>query len=345
MTAPLLLHVFSTFRVGGPQVRFCTLANRLGRAWRHRVVAMDGATPARALLANGLDVEILPPPAGLRGARRLLAQLRPDLLVTSNWGSMDWALANLDGRVPHLHQEDGFNPDEAAGQLARRVWTRRLALRRSMVVLPSHTLHTIAREVWKLPPHRLVHIPNGVDGERFRQAPLPAGEPVVGTIAALRPEKNLARLIEAFALVTARRPARLVVVGDGPERPRLEDLARGLPVTFTGPTAWPERLLPAFTVFALSSDTEQMPLSVLEAMAVGRPVAATDVGDVRAMLAPENAPYVTAPTAPALAEAILALLDGPRAAAIGAANARHAREIYGLERMVAAWEREMWRAL
>jgi glycosyltransferase involved in cell wall biosynthesis len=70
---------------------------------------------------------------------------------------------------------------------------------------------------------------------------------------------------------------------------------RGAAVRFAGQTNQPEKFLPQMDIFALSSDTEQMPLSLLEAMAAGLPVVATDVGDVRAMLSSCNRPYIFAP--------------------------------------------------
>ena len=97
--------------------------------------------------------------------------------------------------------------------------------------------------------------------------------------------------------MAAALPARLVIVGDGPERAALERLSRraraGRAGGFAGHLADPAPLYAGFDIFALSSDTEQMPLSVLEAMASGLPVAATDVGDVAAMLAAENQAFVT----------------------------------------------------
>ena len=96
--------------------------------------------------------------------------------------------------------------------------------------------------------------------------------------------------------MTSEVPIRLVVVGDGPERPALEQQARDLGIAenveFAG---WHEELVPLyrqFDIFALSSTTEQMPLSVLEAMACGLPVVSTDVGDVSKMVADENRPMV-----------------------------------------------------
>jgi len=360
MTRPVrtLLHVFSTFKVGGPQIRFARIVNHFGPAYRHLIVAMDGATEACAHLHPGLDARLLDLPLRRRWDdlalfRRTLSEQRPDLLITSNWGTIEWALANLDGRVPHLHMEDGFGPEEAGGQLPRRVWARRLLLRRARVMVPSHTLLGIARDVWKVPPRRLVHVPNGIECGRFARPAdpafaarhgIPPGGPVIGTVAALRPEKNLGRLIEAFALVPSRHQARLAIVGDGPAAAALSAQAAALGVggrvILTGPCPTPERLLPSFSLFALSSDTEQMPLSLLEAMAAGLAVAATDVGDVRAMLAADNHPFLSPRSAAGLAGAISALLDQPASTAmIGAANAERCRTRFDQNRMFTAYRR------
>ncbi len=356
-----LLHVFPSFAVGGAQMRFARLANHFGPRYRHLVVSLDGAADCLGRLGPDVPVRLLDLPAcgkglagRLRAYRRMLADLRPDLLVTSNWGAIEWAMANADGRVPHLHMEDGFGPDESGTQLRRRVWARRLLLRRATLILPSQVLMRIAAEAWGLPPRRLLYVPNGIDCRRFAAAPdpdfaarlgLPAdGPPIVGTVAALRPEKNIGRLLEALSFVLRQRPVRLAIVGDGPQRPALERRAAELgverQVVFTGACPTPERLLPSFAAFALSSDTEQMPLSLLEAMAAGRPVAATAVGDTADMVAVLNRPFVVGKHPVELAEAILALLADPdRAASIGAANARRAREVYPSRRMVEAYGR------
>ncbi len=353
-----LLHVFPTFNVGGAQMRFVQLANHFGCDYRHRIVAMDGGAAAFDRLKPGLDAALLEVPVrrqsmfgNLGTVRRVLKTLRPDLLVTSNWGSIDWALANLDGLVPHLHMEDGFGPEETVTQLPRRVWTRRLALRRSTVMLPSQTLFALARDCWRLPRRRLTHVPNGIDCLRFDCGAdlayaaafgLEPGTPVIGTVAALRAEKNLTRLIEAFAQLVRHRPARLVIIGDGPERTALAGRAAALgveeQVIFTGACATPEKLLALFTVFALSSDTEQMPLSVLEAMAAGRPLVATAVGDVPVMVSDLNRPFVVGKDAGLLAGALLTLLDDPeRARAVGDANRLRAREVYDQRLMFDAY--------
>ncbi len=359
---PLLLHVFPSFAVGGAQRRMAAVANRLGPAFRHAVIALDGERAARARLDPALAVAFpdvtLPKRtllAGPRAAAAALAALRPDLLVTHNWGSIEFALANawpLRRPLPHVHIEDGFGPEEQGGQLRRRVLLRRLALRRAVVVLPSRTLCAIAERHWRLPARRLRYIPNGIDLARFappdaspaaiaEPPPWPRDLPVIGTVAALRAEKNLARLIDAFARLPPGA-ARLAIVGDGPERAALAALAgaRGVSghVIFAGATEDTPRAYRNFDVFALSSDTEQMPLAVLEAMASALPVAATDVGDVAAMLDAANRPQVVARDAAALAGALAALLADPAAArAIGAANRARAVQEFDQARMFAAY--------
>jgi glycosyltransferase involved in cell wall biosynthesis len=347
---PLLLHVFPGFGIGGAQVRFAALANRFGRRWRHLVFAMDGNLACRERLDAGLDVTF-PTLAlrkgdtlgNLRRCRAALRAWRPDLLVTSNFGAIEWALANapplLGPLVRHVHTEDGFGPEERDRQLPRRVRLRRWALRRSQVVVPSRTLQRIATEVWRLDSARVAYVANGIDLARFGQQPrLATGEVAVGTVAGLRPEKNLSRLLRAFALLPPAPRSRLVVVGDGPQLAELQALAAslgvGARVTFAGHMPRPELAYAGFDIFALSSDTEQMPLSVLEAMASGLPVASTDVGDVAAMLSEANRHCVVAPTDAALAGALRALLeDAALRREMGAANRARAERDYQDESM------------
>ncbi len=355
---PLVLHVFPTFAVGGAQVRFAAIANHFGRAFRHIIVSMDGNQECRERLSPDLDASFpvieAPKNAMLRAAlayRGLLKQWRPDVLVTGNWGAIEFALANVPRLTRHIHVVDGFGPEERSTQINRRVLVNRLALARSTVVLPSRTLVQIARETWKLNGDRVLYVPNGIDLARFsphpgRTAAAADGVPVIGTIAALRPEKNVGRLIRAFARLPAGLPARLVIVGDGQERQALTDLAAGLGiterVTFTGHRGDTPALYASFDIFALSSDTEQMPLSLIEAMATGLPCAATDVGDVRAMLAEDNTPYVGALDDASLAASLTALLADPALRArLGAANLVKARRDFDQAAMFARY-RDLW---
>ena len=345
---PCILHVFPSFSAGGAQARLVTLANAFGDAYRHQIVALDGDTSFGTRFDVGVDVDFLdvtlPRRTSLKKLRliyQVLRRQKPDLLVTSNWGSIDWALANHWPRLTHIHIEDGFGPHEQDRQIPRRIITRRLVLRRAKLVLPSRILLSLAGDVWRLPRPHLHYIPNGIDHQRFTPAvSSPSGLPIIGCVAALRPEKNLARLLYAAARLKANYKFSLVIAGDGPERGYLEGLSKSLGVNaqFLGNVADPAPLYRSFTIFVLSSDTEQMPLSVLEAMSAGLPIAATLVGDISAMVAPENHEFLTLRDDIALAEAIGRLLERPkRARSIGIANRQRVDAEFGQSAMIQSW--------
>jgi len=347
---PLVFHVFPTFDAGGAQIRFAALANHFGPRLRHLIVALDGRLGAAARLHSDvpfryLDVAVRKNTlaGNLGNFRGILKSEKPDLLITHNWGAIEWAMAQAGTGIRHIHIEDGFGPDEARGQLWRRVLTRRLVLRQSTVIVPSRTLEQIARDVWRLPRGRLHYIPNGIDIERFRRRSNGQNTiPVIGTVSALRREKNLHRLLRAFAATVRRIPCRLVIVGDGTERGALEDTAQELGVSdfvrFEGHVPDPSHLYGTFDIFALTSDTEQMPYTVIEAMAAGCPIAATDVGDIREMVAAENRPFVVAKDEDAVSDALVRLLaDSGLRKTIGDANLRIARENHRQDTMFHAF--------
>ena len=167
---------------------------------------------------------------------------------------------------------------------------------------------------------------------------------MIGTVAALREEKNIFRIVRAFATLPA---GRLIIVGDGPQRPALEALAATLGVAqrveFAGHHSDTVPFYAGFDIFALSSDTEQMPLSVIEAMASGLPVVSTDVGDVRLMLAEPNRPYVTRLDDGAFAAALAGLIADPVGRRrIGDANRLKAEQDFDQAAMFAA-HASLWR--
>jgi glycosyltransferase involved in cell wall biosynthesis len=347
-----ILHVFPTFAVGGSQMRFAQLVRLHADRYRHTVIALSGdyamaeRLPPDRVTLSSVSHDKRDPIGSLKAFHGFLKTAMPDVLMTYNWGAIEWAIVNrLGKRVRHLHVEDGFGPEEATRQLRRRAWTRRFALagQHTSVILPSRTLERIAREIWKLPQKRLDYVPNGIDQVRFAgRSESNSGMVTIGTVATLRREKNLPRLIEAFQRVRADNPAaniRLIIVGDGPERTGLETIAasRGLSdyVLFTGGSARPEDWLRQMDIFALSSDTEQMPLGVLEAMAAGLAVASTAVGDVAKMVAEINVPFV-APPGPPFVQALETLVKNAGLRhQIGLENAKRAAELFD-EKLMAA---------
>lgn len=333
------------------------LANHLGSRWQHAIVAMDGVITARERLDPDISVSF--PEVGIRKGdlvhnlkqfRRLIRTLAPTTMLTHNFGSIEWALANCVGLVHHLHVEDGFGPEERDRQISRRIWVRRVALRNRQVILPSRTLLDIATRLWRLNPRRLHYIPNGIDLTRFTAtgqpfewpADKPNDGPIIGTVAALRPEKNVARLIRAFQVVAQQASARLLIVGDGPQRHELAQLSLDLGVSdrihFCGHVPKPDDLIKSFDIFAMSSDTEQMPISLLEAMAAGRPTVATDVGDIAAMLPEAGRAFVTPCDHDALAAALLTLVRSPELrASLGNASRIKAADNFDQADMFRQW--------
>lgn len=337
--------------------------NAFGDAAEHVVLsASPGQLSARNAVASGVVVHFPDPAPALAGppnpARlfRLSRYMRGfDLVLSYNWGGFDAVMARrLFGGPPLVHHEDGFNQDEAAGLKPLRSRYRRMGLpAAAKLVVPSERLERIARQEWRQPDSRLVRIPNGIAVGRFGQAPeaglLPEGERrpgaiLIGTVAGLRPVKNLPRLVRTLAAM--RNPdARLVIVGEGPESERIaaEARAQGVAdrVDMPGFVPDPARYLGAFDIFALSSNSEQFPISLIEAMAAGLPVVATAVGDIPSMVSADNRPLiVVAEDEAAFADALDSLAErADLRAAIGRANRLKAREEFDEQRMIERYAR------
>jgi glycosyltransferase involved in cell wall biosynthesis len=342
-----ILHAHSTFSLGGKEARAVRLMNAFGDHAEHAIwSAMPDQLAAREAIAPGIRAEFpadAPPLAGRptpARLRRLAAFMRGfDLVLTYNWGAFDAVMARrLWGGPPLVHHEDGFNEDEAHRLKPVRNLYRRLGLPAAdALVVPSRRLEQIALTRWGQPRERLVRIPNGIKVQRFAgpsTRPIPGlaegSGAVIGTVAGLRAVKNLPRLVRAFA-AAAPPEARLVIVGEGPERGRIEEEAARqgvaerlvLPGFMADPAAW----IGHFDVFALSSDSEQFPISLVEAMAAGLPCISTDVGDVAGMVAPENCFAIGGETV--LAAALARFLADPGLRrAVGEANRRLAAEAY-----------------
>ncbi|HEX8511689.1 MAG TPA: glycosyltransferase family 4 protein, partial [Allosphingosinicella sp.] len=220
------------------------------------------------------------------------------------------------------------------------------------LVVPSARLEAIARKAWAQPPGKVMRISNGIDVPRYSAPPareIPGldkrpGEIVIGTVAGLRPVKNLPRLVRAFAAMTSPE-SRLVVVGAGPESERIAAEARALGVAdrlvMPGFLADPWLWIGRFDIFALSSDSEQFPISLVEAMAAGLPAVATAVGDVVHMVADDNRPLIVdAGDEAAFAAALDSLAERPDLRrAIGRANREKAAAEYDEAGMVERYAR------
>ena len=359
-----VLHLQSSFNAGGKELRSAKLINAFGSSIQHTIVsaqpdafAAATAIDARVRVAYPRDFPALngkPLPGRLQ---RLAAAMKGfDLILSYNWGAMDGVMAHtlfrdFHGLAPLVHHEDGFNEDEAHVRKRSRNWYRRIALgRTAALVVPSQRLEAIALGEWRQPDGRVVRIGNGIDTAAYGRKPRPdalprlikrPGERWLGTLAGLRAVKNLPRLVRAFAGLP--EAWQLVILGEGPERETIRAEAMRLHVAhrvhLPGFVADPAQAVGLFDLFALSSDSEQFPISVVEAMAAGLAVVSPDVGDIAGMVAEANRAYVT-PRGDdgALAAALAALAcDQALRRRIGAANRDRARADYDEQAMFAAY--------
>ena len=366
-----VLHLHSTFSPGGKELRAAKLMNAFGAGAEHVVVsgvtgelgAASAVGPAVAVTYPDDFPSLAGKPGPLRWWRIARAMQPFDLVLTYNWGSMDavgarWLYRHVLRLPPLVHHEDGFNSDEAAGLKPIRNNFRRLTLRAAAAtIVPSRVLEAIARSVWHISEARLRRIPNGIPLGEYHggvaaalpRLTKPPGALWLGTMAGLRAIKNLPRLVRAFAALPS--PWELVIVGEGPERAAIlaeaERLGIGGRVHLPGFAAHPAQVLPLFELFALSSDSEQFPISVVEAMAAGLTVVSPAVGDVAEIVAAENRPLITAPGDEAALAAALgkAAADAALRAQIGGANRARAQAEFGEEAMVAAYRKTYAAAL
>lgn len=318
-TVPHILHLHSTFAPGGKELRTVQLINAFGRKARHTIVSAEPANLGAAeRIDKGIDVRLQPEFPSLKGwptpgrlQKLAKAMQGHDLVCTYNWGAMDAVMAHtlfkdLHNLPPLIHHEDGFDETELTRLKTRRTWYRRIALGKTAgLVVPSERLEEIALVDWQQPLGRVKRIPNGIDTKAFAMRPKKdalrlikhPGEYWVGTLAGLRTVKNLPRLVRVFADLPENW--QLVILGEGEARAAIIAEADRLQINhrvhLPGAIGDPARVIGLFDIFALSSDSEQFPLSVVEAMAAGLPVVAPAVGDIADMVSEPNAEFIAPP--------------------------------------------------
>ncbi|HLI18379.1 MAG TPA: TIGR03088 family PEP-CTERM/XrtA system glycosyltransferase [Rhodanobacteraceae bacterium] len=365
---PLIAHVLYRLDTGGMERVLVTVINRTRAKYRHAVICLDTYTAYRARI---VDPEVgcfaLHKKPGKHWACylrlwKLLRQLRPDLVQTYNSGALDAVpVVKLAGVRRVLHAERGRSAEDPNGESRKyRALRRWLAPFIDRYLAVSRDLRDWLTEKVGINPARVVHLPNGIDVTVFDASPaLKSARPLlgsyagpgtilIGTVGRLDPVKDQGGLLAAFKLLCDGLPGlrgrlRLAIAGEGPERPVLEaqitDLGLDGQVCLLGSRDDVAAILPEFDIFVLSSIAEGMPGVLLEAMAAGLPVVATDVGGVREVVSPDaTGVLVPAGDPAALSQALSKyVLDEPLRVRHGSAGRRLAESRFSLDHMVSSY--------
>ena len=350
---PRVLLLGDTLNLGGTEGQFAEVACGLDRSrWHLHVSCVRAEGPLRLRLeALGLQPWSLGPSSfkspGLAVAiLRLAAYLRRHAVRLVHcfdfYSNIVGVPAARLARVPAVIASQRDMGD-LRGRSQQSIHSLALGLATHILVnseaIAARLTHTRAAR-----RNRLGVIPNGVDLTRFGPAVPPSNVSEVtkvGSLANLRPEKGLGQLVEAAGIVTRTAPgARFVIWGEGPLRAELEARIRSLGLTdvveMPGATRSPEKVLKQCHIFVLASLSEACSNVVLEAMATGLPVIATRVGGTPALVDDRRTGLLVPPDdAPALAQAILRLLEAPAMATeMGAQGRARALAEFGVDRML-----------
>ena len=352
-----VLHFTPSVGGGGAEAMLCNLVEAMhGGAWRTVVVAVKTGGPAcraarmREVADRFYDLEA---DALLRPAlfRKLLAIIRAEQpAVVQTWmhhadfvGGLAARIAGTGQVVWGIHSRDIFRwPGDSGAKFALFKTALRLASRRVPQRIVSCSQTAIAdHEAMGFPRAKMNFIANGICTRRFQPSAeagarareslgIPAAAPVIGFAGRFHPVKNLPLFFQAAALLQREQPDAHFVLSGG-KAADLEPTARAafeaLPhrerVHFAAFNTAIESLYPAFTLFTLCSNSEALPMTLLEAMACGVPCVATDVGDCARVIA-DTGLVVPAGDAAALAASWKKMLGLD--AATREALARQARE-------------------
>jgi glycosyltransferase involved in cell wall biosynthesis len=346
--------------VGGAELALGYLLGALSEEIEVGVLATDARVAAAIAAARaGVSVATVRRPRGASDAAALrlhLAAVRkfaPDILHANQAWPFACAYGELAGLLTDGTQVLAVDhlPLAVSVPRVRRMGQRLLAGRIDAHVAVGDRCARMVEEIVGLPRDSVIAVPNGVPCAPDLARTQSTGV-VIGSLGRLTEQKGYDLLVRALPGLPN---ARLVLVGDGPERPALERMARGLGVadrlTVTGWVTDAPSHLAGFDLFALPSRWEGMPLGILEAMHAELPVVATDVGSVAEVVSDGDSGYVVAAEDPAalgdrlrrlLADPVLRQRMGERGRALArerysdTAMAQRYEAIYG--RLVSWWQ-------
>lgn len=331
---------------GGTQKQNLALANGLDRSrFDPRILTFTGPTD--------LDGEAKVSPLHLGSGRKVnpffffkagleIRKIAPDILVLCTalpniWGRL-WGMA-LSVPVILGTCRGGGAPARQHEALLWRLATHIVCNSRALVE---------SMKAKGAPVSRLTYIPNGVDCARFHPSERKAVAPLILCVARLAKDKDLTALLRAFEILAKKNPApRLRIVGDGPEKEKLETVISAMPeeiggrIELAGASADPAAHYREADIFALSSVREGQPNAILEAMASGLPVCATSVGGIPDLIDQDAGGLLSAPRdAESFAINLERLLgDAETRKRMGSRNRRRAEDNFSFTAMISSHER------
>lgn len=285
----------------------------------------------------------------LRHLIRYVRENKIDVIHSQNACAFYAGLAGLVTGVPVIHTDHGrLVPDKRSA-----VWEDWLASHCIQAIVGvSEELTTYLNSHLGIAAKKLKTIINGVDTDRFMPVTreqknalrtkndLTPDDLVLGTVCRFDPIKNLPFMISSMPEIVKRVPqAKLVIVGEGAIRQRLEEMIQALGMT-RHIVIWPrrediEQVIPQFDVYVCTSLSEGTSMTILEAMACGLPVVASAVGGNRSLIDSINGFLFSLNDVEAyVSNAVSLLLDPVRTASMGARSRNRAEMMYPLSRMV-----------
>lgn len=356
-----IVHILDNLDRGGAQTMLrSVVAGLTRRGHNQHIICLNeiyNDEVVAAMRAAGASVEIIGRPRlyGVIGLWHIVSELRrrkPDLVHTElPWGDLiGRSAARLAGTGPIVSTVTARYADKPRLQLwfdrKTAPWADRVAFQ-SAEIVPFSLAHEGVR------PEQVMVIPNGVDtDDRDRSSAAAAlrqefgggAATVLGMVARLHPQKAHPDLLEAFARLDAATDARLWLIGDGPDRATLVAQAAALGiadrVVFAGDRGDVRDWIAAMDIFVHPTYFEGLPLAVLEAMIMGKPVITSPIDGLCSLITSGVHGWLVPPGDPeALAEVIGHVIADPETRArVAAAGAARAQAQFGSERVVDAYE-------
>ena len=361
-----ILHILHSFDIGGLENGVVNLINRTYEIFYHEICCITRSGKTESRLNQSIKIHELHKKEGndwrfIPRLIKVIKSAKPDIVHTRNWGTVDGIIAaKLSGVRSVIHGEHGWNMCDPQGENRRRLLMRR-------ILSPGvNRFITVSEDIRKwlclsagIKTKKIMKIMNGVDTDRFfpkqpdeiRAKYGLRDEIVIGIVGRLDPIKRHDLLFQAFSKLEHKDyKLKLIVVGDGPERPKLEILRKELPYTehikLFGERNNVNEIYNLMDIFVLPSQNEGISNTILEAMASGLPVIATSVGGNPELVTHKKTGMLIQPDSlEAIRDSINFYLEHPDIREVHGTNARlDAVKRFSLRRMVREYE-ELYKTL